>query len=194
MRIVCILLFLCLSCSIWAQNDTSVFDKQTEVATTEYVFKVPSRWKNVQQIDLTSKDRKFEITGVGLPAECNHTPVTGTLTLRKYECAKLSTAEDYIISEITSYPDRVTEAGCNYQTDTLKIASGEKATLISTRFLRRTKLSNYSRFDLIAYSKKRKAAYMFTITFQYREPTYAFEADNKLVQYALGVFERIILR
>ena len=150
MRIICILVFLCLSSSVRSQNDTTVFDKQTEIATSEYVFKVPAGWKNVQQIDLTSKDRKFEITGVGLPTECNHAPVTGTLTLRKYECAKLSTGEDYIISEITSYPDRVTEAGCNYQTDSLKIKSGEKATLISTRFLRRTKLSNYSRFDLIA--------------------------------------------
>jgi hypothetical protein len=194
MRLKCMLLFLYVPFLIMAQNDTSVFDKRQEVATSDYIFYVPGQWKKIQQIDASSKDRKFEFTGVGLPSEFNHIPVTATLTLRKYECPDVTRAEDYIVSEITSSPDRTTEPGCNYQTDTLKILSGEKAILLSTRFYRRTKITNYSRFDLIAYSKKRKAAYMFTIVFQYRDPTYAFEADNKLTQYALDVFDKVLLR
>jgi len=194
MRAVCILMLLYISITAQGQNDTSVFSKEQEVTTSDYVFYVPELWKKVPQIDISSKDRKFEITGVGLPAEFNRAPVTATLTLRKYECPKISAAEDYVISEITSYPDRVTEAGHNYTSDTLKILSGEMATFFSTRYFRRTKIYNYSRFDLIAYSAKRKAAYMFTITFQYRDPTYKFEAENKLKEYALRVFNEVLLR
>ena len=194
MRVVFILLSLCISFSVNAQNDTSVFNKQKEIVSSDYVFSVPSGWKNIPEIDISTKDKKFEFNGIGLPAEFNHFQVTATMVLRKYECSKKNTAEDYVITEITSYPDRVTPPGHNYETDSLKILSGENATLLSTRFFRRTKVCNYSRYDLIAYSKKRRAAYMFTITFQYRDTTYAFETDNKLKQYALKVFGNILLR
>jgi len=194
MRVVLILVVSYLSLYVRAQNDTSVFTKQKEVATSEYVFRVPEHWKNIPQIDNTSKDRKFDFSGVGLPEECNHFPVTATLTLRKYECNNISSAEDYVVTEITSYPDRVTQPGHNYETDSMKVLSGEKATLYSTRFLRRTKVFNYTRYDLIVYSQKRKAAYMFTMTFQYRDPTYAFEKENNLKKYALKFFSNILLR
>jgi hypothetical protein len=194
MRIVFILLFLHVTFWAIAQNDTAVFNKQQAVTTSEYVFYVPAQWKKAEQIDISSKDRKFDFSGVGLSTEFNHAPVTATFTLRRYECPKISVAEDYVTNEITSYPDRVTEAGHNYATDTLRILSGEKATLYSTRFFRRTKLANFSRFDMVVYSTKRKTAYMFTVTVQYRDPTYAFEADNKLKQYAIAVFKTVLLR
>ena len=194
MRVVFTLQLLCISFLMKAQNDTSVFTKQKEVATSDYVFLVPAQWRNIPEIDISSKDKKYEFAGVGVPDEHNHFAVTATLNLRKYECNTINAAADYVISEITSYPDRVTQPGHNYETDSVKIKSGEEAILYSTRFFRHTKVSNYSRFDLIAYSKKRKAAYMFTITFQYRDPTYAFETDNKLRQYALRFFSNILLR
>jgi len=194
MRVAYVFILCVLSFGMNAQNDTSVFTKQKEIANNEYVFLVPEQWKNIPQMDISSKDRKFEFSSVGLPKEFNHVPVTATLTLRKFDCNNISKAVDYTITEITSFPDRVTQPGHNYETDTLKILSGENATLFSSRFYRRTKITNYSRYDLIAYSKKRKAAYMFTITFQYLDPTYAFETDNKLRQYALRFFGNILLR
>lgn len=194
MRVVFSLLFLLSFFSINAQSDTAVFAKQVPVETSDYIFMVPAGWKNIPEIDISSKDRKFDLTGVGLPTEYKFAPVTANCILRKYECQNIIAARDFIIIEITNYPDRVTEPGCNFDTDSMKILSGENATLYSSRYLRHTKKSNYSRFDLVVYSKKRKAAYMFTITFQYRDPTYAFEADNKLRQYALQFFQGILLR
>jgi|GEM_PF-1074751 hypothetical protein len=188
------LIFLFISCCVNAQNDTSVFTKQKKVETSDYVFLVPGAWKNIPEIDISSKNRKFDFSGVGIPPEYRHEPVTATCNLRKYECKSIRTAEDYITSEITSYPDRVTPPGHNYDTESLTILSGEKATLYSSRYLRRNKKSNFSRFDLIVYSEKRKAAYMFTIAFQYRDPTYAFDTDNKLKQYAVQFFKNILLR
>jgi hypothetical protein len=189
-----VLILCCLSSLAHAQNDTSVFTKQKEVSTSEYVLMIPEQWKNIPGIDISSKDRKYSFSGIGLPEEFNHVPVSANLSLRRYECNKIAVAEDYIISEMTSYPDRVTPPGENYKTDTLTIKSGETGALYSTRFFRHTKVYNFSRFDLIVYSPKRKAAYMFTIVFQYRDPTYAFEKDNNLRQYALRFFSNILLR
>jgi hypothetical protein len=194
MRIVLIVMLLCTSVFTKAQSDSTVFAKQKEVATSEYVFMVPNQWTYIPGIDISSKDRKYEFTGVGIPKEFNHFTVTGTLNLRKYDCSNINAAEDYVVTEITSYPDRVTPPGRNYETDSLKILSGEKAILFSTRFFRHTKVSNYSRFDLVVYSKKRKAAYMFTILVQYHDSTYAFETKYNLRQYALKVFSSITLR
>jgi len=194
MRITFSSLLLLISFLLKAQNDTSVFTRQIPVSTSDYVFLVPDKWKNIPGIDISSKDRKFEFKGVGLPTEYKYAPVMATCILRKYECNSIKTAEDYIITEFTSYPDRVTQPGRNYETDSMKILSGETATLYSSRYLRRNKMSNFSRFDLIVYSEKRKAAYMFTITFQYRDPTYAFETENKLRQYAMQFFKNITLR
>jgi hypothetical protein len=194
MRIATFILLFVIPFALQAQDDTSVFTKQKKVETSDYIFLVPEGWKNIPEIDISTKDRKFDFTGVGIPAEYRHEPVTAICHLRKYECKSIHAAEDYIISEITSYPDRVTPPGHNYDTDSLKILSGEEGTLYSCRYLRRNKLSNFSRFDLLVYSAKRKAAYMFTITFQYRDPTYAFDTDNKLRQYALQFFKNILLR
>ena len=194
MRIILLLLLFVLPFQMKAQADTSVFSKQKKVETSDYVFLVPEGWKNIPEIDISSKDRKFDFSGVGIPAEYRHEPVLATCNLRKYECKSVHAAEDYIISEITSYPDRVTPPGHNYDTDSVKILSGEEATLYTSRYLRRNKMSNFSRFDLIVYSAKRKAAYMFTITFQYRDPTYAFDKDNKLKEYAHQFFKNILLR
>lgn len=194
MRVVFLFLLLSVSYSIKAQSDTSVFTKQIAVETSDYIFLVPAQWKNIPEIDQSSKNRKFELTGVGLPNEYNYAAVTATCVLRKYECKNIKAAEDYVTTEMTSYPDRVTQPGHNYDTDTLHILSGEKATLYSSRYLRHSKNSNFSRFDLIVYSTKRKAAYMFCITFQYKDPTYAFDTKNKLRQYALRFFSNITLQ
>ena len=194
MRVVICLILLNTSLLLNAQVDTSVFTIQKKVETSDYVFLVPGQWKNIPEVDISSKNKKFEFSGVGIPAEYKYASVLATCGLRKYECKSINSAEDYIISEFTSYPDRETEPGHNYQTDSLTILSGEKAVLYSSRYLRHNKKSNFSRFDLIAYSPKRKAAYMFTVTFQYRDPTYAFEAENGLRQYAVQFFKNILLR
>ena len=194
MRIAFQFLLLIISFSIKAQNDTSVFTRQKRVETSDYVFMVPEGWKYIPGIDISSKDRKFDLSGVGVPPEYRHSPVNATCILRKYECKSIHAAEDYIVTEMTSYPDRVTQPGRNYDIDSLKIQSDEGATLYPSRFLRRNNMRNVSRFDLIVYSQKRKAAYMFTITFQYNDPTYAFESENKLKDYAMQFFKNILLR
>jgi hypothetical protein len=177
-----------------AQTDTSIFASQKRVEVAEYIFSVPERWKAIPQIDATSKDRKFEFTGVSLPETVNNAPLTANFMLRKFVCDSLPVAEDYIISEFTTFPDRVTPAGYNYERDTTHILSGEKARLYYTHYYRRSKAFNFSRMDMIVYSKKRKAAYMLTAIFQYKDPTYATENKLLLRAYVLRVFKSLLLR
>lgn len=188
------LLFTLTCFIVAAQNDTSVYKVIKAVEANEYLFRVPEDWKEIPQIEASPIDEKFEFTNVGLPFKVNDAPLTAFLILRKQECDSIEAGEAFAIVEFTSYPDRVTAAGETYETDSLIITSGEKATLLHSRFYRRSKVSNFSRYDLVAYSAKRKACYLLTITFQYKDPTYMVEADLKFRQYAVRVLQSLVLR
>ncbi len=177
-----------------AQTDTSVFNSTTTVETNEYTFRVPEKWHNIPQIDASSRDQKFEFTDVALPHIINNAPVTAFFVLRKTESENINHGVNFVTTEFSSYPDRVTPAGQDYQTDSIKIASGETALLITTRYYRRSKASNFTRYDLIAFSEKRKTSYMLTVTYQYKDPTYAIEFNLKLKEYAMRVFKTLVLR
>jgi len=187
-------LFWCSALLLDAQTDSTIFNNLHNVETTEYVFSIPNQWRYEASVDASSKDRRFDFSGVSLPAEVNHTPLVAYMQLRKFPCINAKQAEDYIVSEFSLYSDRITPPGFNYNTDTLTIASGEKANLFLTHYFRRTKASNYTRYDMVVYSTKRKAAYILTATFQYRDPTYSLEANLKLKEYMYHVFRLLVLR
>ena len=189
-----ILLLTLFTSLLSAQNDTTIYSVIKSVEANEYLFRVPEQWQNVPQIENSPIAEKFEFTNVGLPFKFNDAPLTANLILRKFSCDSLQAGIKFITDEINSYPDRVAPAGESYETDSLLIASGEKATLIHSRFYRRSKVSNFTRFDLVAYSQKRKAAYLLTIIFQSKDPTYMAESDLKLRQYATRILKTLVLR
>ncbi|MBL0308250.1 MAG: hypothetical protein IPP77_00670 [Bacteroidetes bacterium] len=187
-------LFLSLPVLLSAQLDTMVFRSTKKIQTTEFTLDVPERWRNTPYLNAGSKDQRYEFSEVSLPLVYNNTPVTAVMTLRKFECANIRQAEDYILTEMTSYPDRVTSGNFNYSRDSLVIASGETATFYHTRYYRRAKASNFTNYYLVAYSEKRKAAYMINITFQYRDSTYEAEEAMKFKEYVLRVLNTFVLR
>ncbi|MFN8287873.1 MAG: hypothetical protein U0V74_14040 [Chitinophagales bacterium] len=196
MKIKCVftLLAIAYTCAVTAQTDSTIFNVVKKVETTDYVFSVPERWLKTSTIESTGAERRFEFTDVGLPHVINSNPLTATFTMRKFECDTVTAAIDFVLNEFVSLPDRITAAGYNYTKDSLQIASGEQATLISTHYYRRSKVFNYTRFDLVVYSHKRKAAYMLTAIYQYKDPTYACETDLKMKAYMLRVFKTLVLR
>ncbi len=187
-------LLLLVGFSALAQKDTSIYSAIKNAEANEYVFSVPEKWNEVLLLDAAAIDRKFDFTDVALPHQYNSAPLTATFTLRKMPAADRAEAENFIINEFTAYTDRLSPAGYTYETDSLKISSGEIAALINTHFYRRSKVSNFSRYDLVAYSEKRKTAYLLTITYQYKDPTYIIEADLKLKQYAVRILKTLVLR
>lgn len=194
MKLIVSLILSCAALSLNAQRDTSIYKIIKTVEANEYTFRVPEAWKEVPQIDNVVIDKKFEFTNVGIPFKVNDAPLTAFFILRKLTCDSIQTGEVFTINEFLSYSDRVTPAGENYQKDTLSILSGEKASLFHTRYYRRSKVSNFSRYDLVAYSLKRRAAYLLTITYQYKDATYMAEADHQFKQYAVRILQSLSLR
>lgn len=194
MKLITLIFGLFLSLCLSAQNDTSVFMTIKRIEANDYIFSIPEKWKVfLMQINGPQLQR-LEFTDVALPHVVNNAPLTAICLLRKLDCDSLVQGERFIVTEFTSYPDRITPPGYNYTTDTVKIASGETAILYTTHYYRRSKASNFTRYDLIVYSEKRKGAYLFGITYQYKDPTYQIEFDLKLKQYAWRVFRTFALR
>lgn len=189
---VCFALFFCLFTS--AQNDTSIFRSIKHIEANDYLFSVPEKWTALLQQQNGPQLQKLEFTDVALPHVLNNSPLTAYCLFRKIDCDSLRAAEEFIVTEFTSFPDRITPPGYDHTTDTVTIATGEKAILYSTHYYRRSKASNFTRYDLLAYSAKRKGAYVFTVTYQYKDPNYLVEADYKLKQYAWRIFKTLVLR
>ena len=98
-----------------------------------------------------------------------------TVFLVKIDKAKnLKDAKESMISGYFENPDRVFQKDKDYTEETLTLADNSEAVLLNTRFYRKSKGLNQSRFDLVTYSKKHKTAYMFTVSIQYVDETYAF--------------------
>lgn len=189
-------LLFCLFISLYlsAQNDTSVFRSIKHIEANEYLFSVPEKWTAFLQQQNGPQLQKLEFTDVALPHMVNNGPLTAFCLFRKINCDSLRAAQAFVVGEFTSYPDRVTPAGRDYETETIEIASGEQAILYSTHYYRRSKASNFTRYDMVVYSVKRQAAFWFTITYQYKDPTYNIEFDYKLKPYALRIYKTLSLR
>ena len=194
MKIISLFFSLAFSLFASAQNDTSIFRSIKHIEANDYVFSVPEKWTAFLQQQNGPQLQKLEFTDVALPHVLNNSPLTAICLFRKIDCDSIRAAEEFIVTEFTSFPDRVTPPGYNYTTDTVTIATGERAILYSTHYYRRSKASNFTRYDLLAYSAKRKGAYVFTVTYQYKDPNYMVEADYKLKQYALRIFKTLVLR
>lgn len=177
-----------------AQTDEKIFKNLRIVETNEYIFSVPEQWKQLNHLDREMRDQRFDFTDVGLPHVLNNAPLTASFQLRYLPCNDIQIADSFIISEFKSYPDRVTPPDYDYSTDTISVLSGEKALLHHTHYYRRTKASNFTRYDMVVYSDNRKTAYMLTATFQYKDPNYMLENDLKLKQYILKVYTTLKLR
>jgi len=177
-----------------AQNDTSIYRTIKHLEAQDYSFSVPEKWTAFLQQQNGPQLQKLEFTDVALPHVVNNAPLTAICLFRKIACDSIRAAQEFVVSEFSSYPDRVTPAGQDYQRDTLNIASGEQAILYSTHYYRRSKASNFTRYDMVVYSTKRQAAYWFTATYQYKDPTYQIEFDLKLKPYALRIFKTLQLR
>lgn len=194
MRASTLVITLFLSIRGIAQTDTSVFMTIRTMEGYDYQFSVPEKWKYFPQTPSMPQLQRLEFTDVALPHVVNNAPLTALCLFRKVEGDSLGVGADFVINEFKSYPDRIAPAGYTYTTDSVKTATGEQAVLFTTHYYRRSKVSNFTRYDLVTYSGKRKAAYILGITYQYKDPTYQIEFDLKLKEYALRIFRTLRLR
>ena len=139
------LLFISLSYSLYSQTDHSIWDVVTKVDANHYTITIPERWKKIITAEGAAVDYKFDVSGVGIPAMTNSSPIYAFFTIAQMSGDKLSQAREQAISEFTTFYDRVSEPGYNYDTTTATIKTGETCTVLHTRFYRRSKVSNFSK-------------------------------------------------
>lgn len=131
----------------------------------------------------------FEASGQGLPISYNGGPVKVSVFLVKMGKSKnLKSATESVISGYFVNADRVFKKDKDYQEESFTLSDKDEAILLNTRFYRKSKGLNQSRFDLVTYSKKYKTAYMFTVSIQYVDNTYDFETKNNLKDYARKLY------
>ncbi len=84
-------------------------------------------------------------------------------------------------------------AGYSFTTEIFQISSKETALLFTNHCYRKTKVSNFTRYDLPVYSEK-KVLYLFTALIKYKDNTYQIEDELQLKKYVSRVFRTIHMR
>jgi len=177
--------------TVFAQTDSDIWTDTDTISTDLYEFQVPTKWRNLGKMmgGGQGPEQFFEASGQGLPVSFNGGPVIVTVFLVKIDKVKnLKDAKESMISGYFENPDRVFQKDKDYAEETLTLADNSEAVLLNTRFFRKSKGLNQSRYDLVTYSKKHKTAYMFTVSIQYDDETYTFETDNNLKDYAKKLY------
>ena len=191
MKYLIVSIGLILSLTAFSQNDIDIWTTTDTISTSVYEFQVPTVWRNLSEMLSEGKgpEQYFEASGKGLPVSFNDGPVQVTVFLVKLDAPSLKDAKNEIIEGYFANPDRVFKNDKDYGEETITLADGSEAVLLNTRFYRKSKGLNQSRYDLATYSKKYIIAYMFTVSIQYIDETYSFEKDYDLAEYAKRLFE-----
>lgn len=181
---------LILSLAAFSQNNNEVWTDTDTISTDLYEFQVPTVWRNLSEMlgGGQGPEQYFEASGQGLPVSFNGGPVQVTVFLVKLDDSNLKEAKEGIIDGYFSNPDRVFKNKKDFEEETITLADNSEAVLLNTRFYRKSKGLNQSRYDLVTYSEKHETAYMFTVSIQYVDDTYDFETDNDLKDYAKKLY------
>lgn len=177
-----------------AQSDESVWNSEMKVEDNKYVLNLPDQWKKVPLTDGAAYEYKLDFTGVGIPGSVGTSPLYANFTISHLAGNKRMQAMDEVMTDFSGFYDRITEPGYNYDTTTVTTKTGETGTLLHSRYYRRSKVSNYSKYYLIVYSPKSDQTYILTLNFQYKDPSYDIERSAHLAEYAKKVFEHFELR
>ena len=172
----------------YGQISGGLWNSIMKVEDNRYILNLPDAWKRVTIAEGSGIDYKFDLSGAGIPPTMNGSPMYGFFTLARMSGKKEQQAMDQVLMDFTSFYDRVTEPGYNYDTSTTVIRTGQTGTMLHTRYYRRSKVSNYSKYYLIVYSPKTDDTYILTVNFQYKDPSYDVERSAHLTEYVIQIF------
>lgn len=123
-------------------------------------------------------EQLFEASGLAFPAMHNGSPLILTIFLAKQDGKDLDECKEKCLSGYRDNPDREFPQQFKDGQEKVELRGGKDGYFLNTRFYRRSKGLNQSRFDLVVYSERAKAGYIYTVSFQYADNDYTFEADT----------------
>ena len=187
-KIFCLYSLCLITLFTFGQYNPAIWNSQLRAESNKYVLSLPDGWKKVSLPEGALFDFKYDFTGVGIPAFFAGTPLLANFTISRLTGNKYQEAMAQVESEFTNLGDRVAEPGYNYDTTTATIKTGETGTVLHTRYYRRSKVSNYSKYHLIVYSAKYDETFILSLNFQYKDATYDVERSAHFAEYATQVF------
>lgn len=187
-----ILLIAIVLCSTVVSAQT-IWDSVQAIATENYEIKVPHKWRLLQS-GSENPEQIIEASGLALPAFYNNAPVIVTLFMVKQESKNLEEAKEKCLNGYRLNSDRVFPIAFKEGQEKVTVSSGQEAYILNTRFFRKSKGLNQSRFDLVIYSNKAKIGYFYTLSVQYYDNEYKFETEKKVSDFAKIIFSNLTLK
>jgi len=133
----------------------------------------------------------FDASGLYFPEEFNKRPILAGVFVLNWRGNSLEEVKNLVIKDNRTNPDRVYDVNYKDSVYNYTLEDGTKAYIFHTRFFRKSKQLNQSRYELILFSDKYKKGYSVMISVQYFDPTYKFEADNSLKVFAARIFSLV---
>jgi hypothetical protein len=183
-----------LSFSAFAQENPAVWAQLKTITGQHYQFSVPEIFLQLPTPSGKNPEQFFAASGVGLPITFNQGPVIVTIFLVRERCSSLEDCKHECLEGYRLTSDRVFSAGWHDRQEKLLLSGGEEASMLHTRFYRPSKGLHQSRFDLVVYSDKAKAGYLYTLSVQHADSSYKVETDLSIPSYAKSLFSRFQLR
>jgi hypothetical protein len=177
----------------FGQVDPGIWDSLKTITTDKYELKVPYKWRQMSTGG-QGPEQLMEASGLALPATFNGAPVMVTIFLVLQDGKNLEDCKDKSLSGYRINPDREFPDKFKDGQEKIKLVPGQDAYFLNTRFYRPSKGLNQSRFDIVAYSDKAQAGYIYTLSIQYSDKDYKFEEDNQLADFAKKLFSYLILK
>ena len=105
----------------YAQATPALWNNIMKIEDNKYIIHLPDAWKKVTVAEGSGIDYKFDLSGAGIPATLNGSPMYGFFSVSRMAGKKEVQATDQVLLDFTSFYDRVTEPGFNYDTTTAAI-------------------------------------------------------------------------
>ena len=175
------------SLTVFGQVDPTIWDSLKTVTTDNYEIKFPYKWRQMPTGG-QGPEQLIEASGLALPISFNGSPVMMTIFLGKQEGKNIADCKEKCLSGYRSNPDREFPKKYKDGEEKIKLTTGQDAYFLNTRFYRKSKGLNQSRFDLVVYSDKTNMGYIYTVSIQYSDSDYKFETDNNLAGFARKLY------
>lgn len=153
---------------------SAVWDDLVQKNGDGYRLSAPASWRPVDAKSYGLAEF-FEASGRILPVTQGGGPVIVTVFLKSFPATSLDGAKRDVIEGYSQNPDRVFPDGFSHQETEFVLNGTQRAYLVNTRFYRKSKGLHQSRFDLVAFSDESERAFVYTLSVQYHDESYALE-------------------
>lgn len=192
-RVIPSLFFILIANTPFAQTRDTTWRNLKIVETEYYQLQVPNNWLDLGSVgDLVANS--YDATTHYFPDSFNTAPILVGVFVMNQPATNLEEAKQRCLDGYKTNPDRVFPENFTEGQKKVKLTTGQDAYLINTRFYRKTKNLNQSRYDLVVYSEKSKQAYLLTVSVQYNDPSYDFEKDFRLTEFASKIYSHFVLK